>query len=131
MLARFWIAVLLLTNYLMVLGVGCIHRPDDLRELILVQTSGPGYNYQQCRYLRMDGLENFLMESLASRYQNTPKTPKHHLVTVTNGIDTHCLPDTYYPIRTFGHEISPLPVSYKVVISDGIHPCIDLPPRLG
>ena len=88
---RCLLASLLLINYLLVVGLGCISRPEDQQEFLLVQTSEAGKQYQECRYMRMDGLENFLLESLASRYQKATDTPKHNLISVIRGIDAHCL----------------------------------------
>lgn len=91
------LALLLLINYLLVVGMGCISRSEDQRELLLVQTSEAGKQYQECRYMRMDGLENFLLESLASRYQKATDTPKHQLISVVSGVDSHCLVQELYP----------------------------------
>lgn len=91
MLTRSWTAILLLINYLMVVGMGCMTRPEDQHELLLMRISADSHYYQQYRYLRMDGLEVFLAEALSSRYQNAPETPKHPLITVVNGIDAHDL----------------------------------------
>lgn len=101
--ARSWIAILLLINYLLVVGAGCVNHPQDQHELVMVQTHAADYPYQQCRYLRMDGLESFLTEALASRYQNAPDTPQHHLLTVVGGIDAHSLFFTtwLFPIAGF------------------------------
>ncbi len=132
MLTRSWIALLLLTNYLLVVGMGCISRPEDQRELLLVQTSLEGQSYQECRYLRMDGLEAFMNEALATHYQNYPNdaTP-HHLISVVNGIDAHCPPTLvwhlFIPIfpaeRAMGH--------YQPMRLTGVCRSIDAPPWLG
>ena len=129
---RSWIALLLLSNYLLVVGIGCMSRPEDQREFVMIQTSQEGQYYQECRYLRMDGLEAFLTEALASRYQNPPETPKHHLVSVVIGVDAHDLVHLILPL--------PLPV-YRVVAisfvrhqtapSGGINRAVYPPPRVG
>lgn len=133
MLARSWIAVLLLTNYLLLVGMGCIIRPDEPHDLVLVQTSGDSQHYQQCRYLRMDGLEAFLAESLASRYQDTPRTPQHHLISVVIGVDAHCLPHTNEaePLPTFAYHVAAPTVTYQLVILVGIDQDVYSPPWLG
>ncbi|MEI7581478.1 hypothetical protein, partial [Runella sp.] len=93
MLVRSWIAFLLLANYLLIAGMGCIMQPYEQQTLLMVQTTYEGQHYQECRYLRMDGLEDFLIESMESRYQNAPQLPPHHSMSVVNAVDTHCLPD--------------------------------------
>lgn len=131
MLARSWIAVLLLTNYLLVAGMGCMSRPEDQQEFVMVQTKVAGHEYQQCRYLRMDGLEDFLNEALATRYQTAPETPPHHLISVVHGVDAHCLPDTFYPTLTVIHHTARPVVTHQLVRSGDGFRVIDIPPRLG
>ena len=125
------LAFLLLLNYLLVVGLGCISRPEDRQEFVLVQTSEAGRQYQECRYMRMDGLENFLLESLASRYQKASDTPSHQLISVVSGIDSHCLPGTFWLIQHsyFTTELKPL-ISDRCSIPPGYGPTIHIPPRL-
>ncbi len=99
MLPRSWTALLLLINYLLVVGTGCVSRPEELRERLLVQTSTTDQSYQECRYLRMDGLENFLTETLASRYENKSENPKHYLISVVGSVDAHCLPQMIHALQ--------------------------------
>ena len=87
-------ALLLLATYLLLAGMGCITAPNDApNDLVMVQTHHEGQRYEECRYLRMDGLEAFMTESLATRYQDAPSTPPQHILTLVQSIDTHCLPD--------------------------------------
>ena len=131
MFARSWIAALLLVNYLLVLGMGGMSRPEDQHELLLVQTTVEGQHYQQCRYLRMDGLEDFLHEALASRYQRADDT-SHHLISVVNGVDAHCSPYFAWPLTPFVHQVLKAPlVSYQPTHSSGIDRTVYPPPRLG
>jgi hypothetical protein len=125
------LALLLLINYLLVVGLGCISRPEDQQEFLLVQTSEAGKQYQECRYMRMDGLENFLLESLASRYQKATDTPKHNLISVVSGVDSHCLPGTQWPMHEpiYADEIKPLIVG-QYAIPPGYGHIIPIPPRL-
>lgn len=132
MSARSWIAVLLLTNYLMIVGIGCMNRPEDQHKLVLIRTSNDGQHYQQCRYIRMDGLEAFLTEALASRYQNAPETPKHHLISVVYGVDAHYVPDVVWPLITPTFRLAAIPlISYQSASSSGISRAVYPPPRLG
>ncbi|WP_018620414.1 hypothetical protein [Spirosoma luteum] len=128
---RCLLASLLLINYLLVVGLGCISRPEDQQEFVLVQTSEAGKQYQECRYMRMDGLENFLLESLASRYQKATDTPKHHIISTVSGIDSHYLPCTQWLTHepVYKDTIKPLS-SGQYTIPPGYGWPMQLPPRL-
>jgi hypothetical protein len=128
---RYLLASLLLINYLLVVGLGCISRPEDRQEFVLVQTSEAGKQYQECRYMRMDGLENFLLESLATRYHKTTDTPKHHLISVVSGVDSHYLPCTQWPIQAsvYAAIIRPLTTDLYAVPAGYGH-SVHIPPRL-
>lgn len=131
MLTRPWIAVLLLINYLLVVGAGCVNRPGDQHELILVQTSADDYAFQQCRYLRMDGLEAFLNEALATRHQNTDNA-RHHLLLVIGGVDTHYLSVLTWPLFAPVSPVTIAPVSNcHLAVSAGTNWSVYPPPRLG
>ena len=131
MSARPWIAIFLLINYLMVVGLGCINRPEDQHELVLIQTNAADYSYQQCRYLRMDGLENFLTEAMANHYQKSSESPKHHLISVVNGIDAHCLPDFIWPCLALPRQTALPLLTFQLNRGVGVHTPIDAPPWIG
>lgn len=126
---RYLLASLLLINYLLVVGLGCISRPEDRQEFLLVQTSEAGKQYQECRYMRMDGLENFLLESLASRYQQATDTPKHHLISVVSGVDAHCLTQvSELPLAGFFRFRMAPPVNYQLAATISVSQPINAPP---
>lgn len=131
MLVRSWIAFLLLANYLLIAGMGCIMQPYEQQTLLMVQTSYEGQNYQECRYLRMDGLEVFLNESMESRYQDAPTTPPHHIMSVVNAVDTHCLPDPIHFYFTPDFRESTLADTYRTGVLFGITRNVSPPPRKG
>jgi len=131
MLVRSWIAFLLLANYLLIAGMGCIMQPYEQQTLLMVQTSYEGQNYQECRYLRMDGLEDFLNESMESRYQDAPTTPPHHIMSVVNAVDTHCLPDPIHFYFTPDFRESTLADTYRTGVLFGITRDVSPPPRKG
>lgn len=91
MSVRSWMALLLLTNYLLIAGMGSIMQPYEQQTLLMVQTSYEGQSYRECRYLRMDGLEEFLTESLRIREQKDHRPLGHSILIEVNGIDMHCL----------------------------------------
>lgn len=129
MFARSWIALLLLANYLLVVGLGCVSRPEDQHELISVQTHVEGHTFQQCRYLRMDGLEAFLEEALTSQYQNDTDPSPHHLISVVNGIDAHCLQLVNWSTATcviaVGRELL---ANYQLPVPLDVDQNVDTPP---
>ena len=118
--------MLLLTNYLLVVSMGCMSRPGDQGGFVLVQTDTAGY--EQCRYLRMDGLEHFLLEALNTRYEPASQTPTHHLISVINGIDAHCLPDLFRPILTADYQTNPPQFTYQPVRFVDVNPGVEAPP---
>lgn len=128
MSARSVIAFLLLLNYLLVVGTGCMNRPEDQRERLMVRTTDDGQHYQQCRYLRMDGLETFLAEALASRYENAAETTQHHLMSVINGVDAHDLPHITWLLFARVHQSSELINRYLAVAPPAVCRAIDAPP---
>ncbi|WP_428664085.1 hypothetical protein [Runella sp.] len=88
---RSFVAFLLLANYLLIAGIGGIMQPYERQSLFIVQTTYEGQSYQECRYLRMDGLENFLIESLSVREQKDQRPLGHSILIEINGVDIHCL----------------------------------------
>lgn len=125
---RSLIAVLLLVGYLLVAGVGGMNRPEDQHERVLVQTSANDQYVTQCRYLRMDGLESFLIEALATRYQQADDANTHQSISVVFGIDAHCLPAviffSFIPSRQSPH----LTIPYRMVALTAPYRAIDAPP---
>lgn len=83
--------MLLLINYLLVVGIDCVNRPQDQMERVRIITSEEGSSYQQCRYMRMDALETFVLESLASQYQSPDNAPTHHVISVVSTVSVHTL----------------------------------------
>ncbi len=98
---RSFVAFLILVNYLLLAVIGCITKPEQDRYMLMIKTdSDKNQQYEECRYLRMDGLEAFMEEAMATRYSNSPDTHKNHLISVVNGIDTHFLPEyVQIPLR--------------------------------
>lgn len=81
--------------------------------------------------MRMDGLENFLLESLASRYQKTTDTPKHHLISVVSGVDSHCLLCTQWMLhKPLYADAIKLLIGGQYAIPPGYGYTIHIPPRL-
>lgn len=129
MLIRSWIAFLLLANYLLIAGMGCIMQPYKQQSLLMVQTTYEGQHYQECRYLRMDGLEDFLIESMESRYQDASITPPHHTMSVVNAVDTHCLPDELHFYITPDFRESTLADTYCTGVLFAITRDVSPPPK--
>lgn len=61
--------------------------------MLKIQTSSTEHlRYEECRYLRMDELEDFMLEAIASRYDDAQDNALHHVISVVSGIDAHFLP---------------------------------------
>lgn len=131
MSTRSFIAVLLLLNYLLVVGSGCMNRPEDQRERLMIRITDNATNYKECRYLRMDGLETFLAEALVSRYENVPQTTHHHLISVVNGVDAHCLPVTHWPLLPVVYRTVSQPIGYSPTETVEVSRHVYTPPWLG
>ena len=130
MSSRPWIAVLLLINYLLVAGMDCVNRPQDQTERVRILTSEAGYQYQQCRYMRMDALETFMLESMASRCQSAHNTPPHHVITVVSTVSVHTLAQpTEFFLPSASDWLQKPVFSYQARSSTGPRPVLILPPR--
>ena len=127
---RPWLAIVLLLSYLMVVGIDCVNRPQDQAERVQIITSEQGQHYQQCRYMRMDGLESFVMESLASRCQSAPVTPPRHLISVVHAVSVHTLTNPDGHLLPPARQGTEKPVfSYQVCRSTGVRTTLIIPPR--
>lgn len=132
MLTRSVLALLLLVNYLLVVGLDCVSRPEDQPERLLVQTEVAGQTYHECRYMRMDGLEAFLNEALASRYQTSSDAPLHHLISIVYAVDAHCLPSlTWLVLPPVIRANAPTFDACQPAICAGVSQMIVPPPQLG
>ena len=87
------IALLLLANYMLLAGVGCIKHPEqDSFSVLIMEKLDGSQHYESRRYLRMDGLEAFMVESLASRYNENTDASNSEIHYLVSGIDVHYLP---------------------------------------
>lgn len=100
MFPRSLLAILILVNYLWLAATGYISRPEQNPYMLKIQTSTSQQqgHYEECRYLRMDGLDDFMAEALATRYQDASDGNKLHTFSVTSGIDAHFFAE--YPAFT-------------------------------
>ena len=91
---RSLIALMLLANYLLLSVMGGISRPQDDAYLLMIKSaSSQSQHYEQCRYLRMDGIEDFMAEALATRYKEKPGAHDHLALSIISAVDAHLLPD--------------------------------------
>ena len=130
MSVRSIVAFLLLANYLLIAGMGGIVQPYEQTSLVLIQTNYAGQPYQECRYVRMDGLEDFLIESLRLREQKEPRPLGHSILVEVNGVDLHCL---FYSIGQESAAVSYLFASFtsyycSSYLSDGVYGMVSPPP---
>ncbi|MBC3789166.1 hypothetical protein [Spirosoma utsteinense] len=130
MSARPWIAMLLLINYLLVAGMDCVNRPQDQMERVRVLISEEGHQYQQCRYMRMDALETFMLESMASRCQSAHDMPPHHVILVVSTISVHTLAQaTEYLLPPASNWLEKPVFTYQARSSTSVQVVLILPPR--
>jgi hypothetical protein len=128
MSVRSLLAFLLLANYLLLAGIGGIARPFEQQELVFVQTY-EGQQYQECRYLRMDGLEEFLKESLSTRCQEAPSVPPHHVMAVVMAVDAHCLPELSPFSFLPAYPKKPISDTYLTNILQSVKGIVSPPPK--
>ena len=129
---RSFISLLLLANYLLVVGLGCVGRTDG-QPIVVIQTDEYSTDYQDKGYLRMDSLEKFLAESLAARYADAPQTERHHHILFSiSAIDAHCLTATIWPVLVapIAEIVSPL-THYKSTVSIDACRAVYSPPWRG
>lgn len=91
MFPRSLLAILILINYLWLSATGYISRPEQNPFILKIQTSTfqQQVHYEECRYLRMDGLEDFMSEALETRYKDSSDGNHVHTFLVICGIDAH------------------------------------------
>ncbi len=87
------IALLVLANYLLLAGFGCISKPDEDAYIFLIKSnSTQSWHYEQSRFSRMDGIENFISESLASKFNELTNPQDQVIISFLTSIDSHFLP---------------------------------------
>ncbi|RYU84344.1 hypothetical protein [Hymenobacter persicinus] len=126
---RSWLILLLLCNYLLVVGAGLVNRPEAPR-----YTAAHPYVHshacQQQNYLRLDcfGTCNGDQHAL-DKQQKAPTSQQ--LLTMSKGIDLHCLTT---PILISRPRFGRLPlVAAELVqpLATGFGTRLDFPPRRG
>lgn len=95
------IALLVLANYMLLAGMGCISRPEQDPFLVLIQTEADAsQHYESTRYLRTGALEAFMAEALNTNYKSATDKHSEHVLSVISSIDTHFLADSADPVFT-------------------------------
>ncbi|WP_373512699.1 hypothetical protein [Persicitalea sp.] len=91
---RSFIVLLVLANYLFLAGSGYVSRPEQDSFMVLIQSkSAESHHYESRRYMRTDALESFIVEALATKYENATHAQDQLLFLIVTGVDAHPLPD--------------------------------------
>ncbi|MDQ6477099.1 hypothetical protein [Dyadobacter sp. LHD-138] len=131
MFPRSLLAILILVNYLWLAATGYISRPEQNPYMLKIQTSTSQQQerYEECRYLRMDGLEDFMAEALATRYQEASDGNELHTFSVVSGIDTHFFSEYLaFTIQVVFPEKTIRPILAVPAVIE-MTPAVDSPPE--
>ncbi|MCR5888607.1 hypothetical protein LRS06_12700 [Hymenobacter sp. J193] len=129
---RCCLVLLLLLNYLLVVGAGLVRRPDDQ---LRTQVAHPYQHSAQCQqqhYLRLDCFER-CNGSQKGWHPRTAHDSPVHLLSLLKGIDTHVLLAETLPetIQAMYYAAVQHPCRPTAAVPTGIRAAIDAPPRRG
>ena len=126
---RSWLVLLLLTNYLLVVGAGLVNRPVAPR----YTAAHPYVHSAQCQqqhYLRLDCFDHCNGDQDVVQ-KRTARQNAQHLLSVIKSIDAHCLAATVTLPQVKFSFAKPLAVELVPTIPAGIQAEIYAPPRRG
>ncbi|WP_046242901.1 hypothetical protein [Hymenobacter terrenus] len=127
-MTRLVLVLLLLANYLLVLGAGLVNRPDPAgshAEHPYVHSA----DCQQRNYLRLDCFES--CTGKPSVKKKLPASSLAHLVAQAKGIDAHCLPDAAPdPMVRVRYLAKRRAAAWQPALLSGVRRLIKSPPRL-
>jgi hypothetical protein len=127
---RSWLVLLLLTNYLLVVGAGLVNRPEALR-----YTAAHPYVHsakcQQQYYLQLDCFDRCNGDQQVGQ-KRTAGENAQHLLSVSKGVDAHCLTEeaTALPAARF-LLVKTLASELAQSIPAGVQATVYAPPRWG
>ncbi|QIX61059.1 hypothetical protein FY528_02360 [Hymenobacter lutimineralis] len=129
---RSWLVLLLLLNYLLMVGAGLVHRPDSL---LREQIAHPYHHSAMCQqenYLRLDCFERCNGNQRAWHPRTGQDSPLH-LLSLLHGLDTHLLaavvrPDA--PLMAF-QQPENLTCWPAAAVPAGVRTVLFAPPRRG
>lgn len=87
------LALLILANYLLMAGMGWISKPEDFSYVLMLKSSSDQSRYyEQARYLRMDGIDEFITEALTNKYKELTNSNDQVVISFLTFVDTHFPP---------------------------------------
>lgn len=126
---RSFAVLLLLLNYLLVVGAGMAERPAKVidRPFAYVHSG----DCQLKHTLRLACFDDCNGVQYAVK-KNGERPPLTQLLTNLKGLDLHCLPETQvvFAAPVFG-RVRPRPVAREAAVSVGYRGLLELPPRRG
>ncbi|MCB2407107.1 hypothetical protein [Hymenobacter lucidus] len=126
---RFWLVLLLLTNYLVVVGAGLVNRPEAPR-YSAAHPYQHSHDCQQKHYLMLDCFDQCNGDQQAIQKQAAGKTAQH-LLSVLKGIDVHCLSETAAVTPIYYSTQMALPAAATPAVPVGFQAAFYPPPRRG
>lgn len=128
-MARSYLVLLLLLNYLLVVGAGMAERPARV-----VNRPFPYVHSHDCQLrhtLRLACFDdcNGVQYTLKKHGE---RPPLHQLLSSLKGLDLHCLPQAQVVVSApvFG-PAAPRPTTHEVVVPSGFQGQLEQPPRRG
>ncbi|MBG8555471.1 hypothetical protein [Hymenobacter guriensis] len=129
---RSCLVLLLLLNYLLVVGAGLVRQPDDQLRAQVAHPYQHSAHCQQQNYLRLDCFERCNGNQKAWHPRTAHDSPVH-LLSLLKGIDTHVLQAEPSSVasRVVYHAARQHPSGPAAAVPAGIRAAIDAPPRRG
>lgn len=128
-MVRSWLVLLLLTNYLLVVGAGLVNRPVAPR-YTAAHPYVHSHDCQQQHYLMVDCFDRCNGDQQVVQ-KRTATENAQHLLSISKGIDAHCLAEVIRLTPVYTSSQSTLPVASFEEVTAGFQGTIDAPPRRG
>lgn len=127
--ARSYLVLLLLLNYLLVVGAGLVERPARIIERPFAYVHSHDCQLQHTLRLACFDDCNGVQYTMQKYGERLPLT---QLLTTFKGLDSHCLPESWPVLATpvFGRVLRQR-VTYAANVPVGYRGQIELPPRRG
>ncbi|UOQ72472.1 hypothetical protein [Hymenobacter cellulosilyticus] len=126
---RSWLVLLLLANYLLVVGAGLVNRPQAPR-----YSAAHPYTHsadcQQKHYLMVDCFDTCNGDQHVVQ-KRTASQNAQHLLTIMKGIDVHCLVEPICLTPFYVSSEPRLPAELHQQVPTGFAALVYAPPRRG
>lgn len=128
-MARSYLVLLLLLNYLLVVGAGLVERPARVIDRPFNYVHSPDCQVKHTLRLACFDDCNGVQYTVKKYGERLPLT---QLLTTFKGLDSHCLPEWQVAMAApvFGRVVARL-ATYEATVPVGYRGEIELPPRRG